>query len=312
MLVMQLNGFGYTEFKETLNKHLFGETLRKLLESLIRSPERFVGLFRPSTPEEKLLQHLTQSREVKFGDAMEEIFRKILIASGLKPFALPNSQLKCDQLFETEDEGNSQIVLIEQKVRDDHDSSKRKGQFQNFSEKVRALVDSTEPTKSIHAIMYFLDPEMRKNSGYYNKKIEEYKKSKENNASTSERLTVKLLYGEELLSYLFHDVRVQLCASWDDLCKWLRDWKKGLSERSIFQPFSEEEILGIAKTHRPLFLRLVDRENLWQEGIIQALLPIETAEKIIAEMEPEYRPKFESLVSKYYIRRGNHAEPATQ
>jgi len=39
-----------------------------LLEKVAKNPERFIGLFRPTKPPAKLLQHYTQSQEIRFGD----------------------------------------------------------------------------------------------------------------------------------------------------------------------------------------------------------------------------------------------------
>lgn len=48
----------YEQFVEILNHHLFRSERKKLLQNLVKPPERFIGLFRPSKPKGKLLQHL--------------------------------------------------------------------------------------------------------------------------------------------------------------------------------------------------------------------------------------------------------------
>lgn len=63
----------YNRFKEILNKHIFGETTLDLLKNLANKSERFIGLFRPSKPKTKIIQHILQSREIKFEDAIEEV-----------------------------------------------------------------------------------------------------------------------------------------------------------------------------------------------------------------------------------------------
>ena len=68
----------YSKFCEILNKHIFEGEKRELLKKLASNPERFIGLFRPSKPSTKILQHLLQSREIKFGNALEELIQEIL------------------------------------------------------------------------------------------------------------------------------------------------------------------------------------------------------------------------------------------
>lgn len=72
----------YQKFCAILNKHIFDRQKKELLINLSNKPERFVGLFRPSKPKTKILQHLLQSQEIRFGDAFEELIEEILKDSG--------------------------------------------------------------------------------------------------------------------------------------------------------------------------------------------------------------------------------------
>lgn len=126
----------YSEFKNVLNKKLFENGFADLLCKIADNPDRYIGLFRPTRAKTKLIQNITQSHEIKFGDALEVLveiyFRKIGFELLPKRIVLDNGEvLSIDQLFR---KGNT-IYLIEQKVRDDHDSTKKKGQFSNFEDK---------------------------------------------------------------------------------------------------------------------------------------------------------------------------------
>ncbi|MEO0257249.1 MAG: restriction endonuclease, partial [candidate division WOR-3 bacterium] len=48
----------YQGFSSILNRHIFGEEKRDLLERIVKNPERFIGLFRPTKPESKILQNI--------------------------------------------------------------------------------------------------------------------------------------------------------------------------------------------------------------------------------------------------------------
>ena len=56
--------------------------------------------------------------------------------------------------------------MIEQKIRDDHDSTKKRGQFVNFVKKIKYLKQEY-PTNKISASMWFVDNSLMKNKRYY-------------------------------------------------------------------------------------------------------------------------------------------------
>jgi len=150
------------EIIKILNYKIFDEMKSYLIKNLAENPERFVGLFRSTTPSLKLLQNLLQSREIRFGDALEEIIRAFISQMGfinLDRILIPEGKKKldCDQYFS--DVEKNVFYLIEQKVRDDHDSTKKSGQIENFEKKLKFLKDKHQ---HIVGIMYFIDPSHKK------------------------------------------------------------------------------------------------------------------------------------------------------
>lgn len=130
------------ELTEIFNRHLFREEKRTLLSKIADNPDRFVGIFRSTSPRLKLIQNLLQSREIRYGDALEEIMAKLISEMGfihLDKGLLPNNgeKLSCDHYFTTPD--RTSFYLVEQKIRDDHDSTKKRGQFENFRSKILHL-----------------------------------------------------------------------------------------------------------------------------------------------------------------------------
>ena len=64
----------YEIFKDKLNTRIFGDDLNyEILETVLKNPKRYIGLFRVSNAKKKLIQNITQSCEIKFGDFKEEI-----------------------------------------------------------------------------------------------------------------------------------------------------------------------------------------------------------------------------------------------
>jgi len=250
----------YEEFKRIMNKHIFQSERQDLLRALVSKPERFVGLFRPSTPEGKIFQHIFQAREIKFGDAMEEVVGLLLQEYGYLPQDKRITEnLECDHYFFYPDGGHA--LLIEQKVRDDHDSTKRHGQWNNFEAKVKVLFQRHE--RSLTAIFYFVDPSLRKNRAFYSGKV----------VNLRENLgleTIHLWYGEELFSKLtrFED--------WERLVNWLKRWKREIPVMPDINWETKEaidELQQIARSEPQLWLKFANLSHLWDEGIVRVLFP---------------------------------------
>lgn len=118
----------YEQFKQIFNETIFEKSKADLLEKIAHSPSRYIGLFRPTKPSAKILQNLLQSHEIRFGDAFECVIEKYLQLKGCKILqknftTTKGDALNIDQCFRKDDK----TYFIEQKVRDDHDSTKKKG-----------------------------------------------------------------------------------------------------------------------------------------------------------------------------------------
>lgn len=169
----------YEEFKEIANKH-FGlevDFYVQLLKRIIDNPNRYCGIFRLTSAKEKIIQNVSQSNEIRFGDFLEEVTTKYIEKLGYSNLdkRCKNEKLHCDQLFT---DGKS-IYLVEQKVRDDHDSTKKRGQLKNFNDKIDAVI-KRYPNKQIVAIMWFIDDALTKNKRYYEKEVDDLNKNNVN------------------------------------------------------------------------------------------------------------------------------------
>ena len=76
----------YAEFKTRLNERIREDIdfNLELLETVINNPRRYTGIFRISNARTKLIQNVTQSREIKFGDFMEDIVTDYIGRMGYK------------------------------------------------------------------------------------------------------------------------------------------------------------------------------------------------------------------------------------
>jgi len=251
----------YEKFCEILNRHIFEGEKKELLRKLAERPERFIGLFRPTKPGAKILQHLLQSHEIRFGDAMEELISEFLkdwdftiLSKIIVPDpSNPRNTLDIDQYF-TDGETH---YFIEQKVRDDHDSTKKRGQIRNFETKLEYLYKK-HGTKLV-GIMYFIDPDLKKNKHFYLKEL----RKMENIYGTE----LHLFYGKELFEFFDHP------KMWETLLEWLKKWKESLPElpEINFDAKPEESFREIKDLEIQSWRRIINNKKLWEEGIIKAI-----------------------------------------
>jgi Holliday junction resolvase-like predicted endonuclease len=248
----------YDKFCAILNKHIFEGEKKELLRRIAETPERFIGLFRPTKPGAKILQHLLQSHEIRMGDALEEIIEEILKSLGFKILSKnmvneSGETLSLDQYFTDE----KIYYFIEQKVRDDHDSTKKRGQISNFEAKLEIL--HKKHALELIGIMYFIDPELSKNKNYY---LQELKKLEEFYG-----IKLFLFYGNELFDYL------QQPDIWHDILLWLKDWKNKLPElpEINFDSAPQEIFEEIKDLELRNWRKILENETLWIEGIIKTI-----------------------------------------
>ncbi|RDU59001.1 HpyAIV family type II restriction enzyme [Helicobacter marmotae] len=214
----------YENFKNKLNKKVFGEDLNyEIVLTVLQNPKRYIGIFRITNAKTKLIQNVTQSCEIKFGDFMEEILGEYIIDMGYtnlnKNLGVDesNNRLSADQIFKTD----KIIYLIEQKVRDDHDSTKKRGQYANLIKKIK-LLKKQYPNYQIIASMWFSDESLKKNKKYYAEQIEN---------NTDEQVIINIFYGKELFEQLFNRMDI-----WNEIISYLQNNKKERSREILSVP----------------------------------------------------------------------------
>ncbi len=248
----------YDEAIGILNRRVFEGEKGNLIKKLASKPERYIGEFRPTKPRAKLIQNLLQSHEIRFGDALELLLRELISEMGYTNLNLSISSsgtntLSLDQYF-MKDEKH---YFVEQKIRDDHDSTKKHGQMKNFEEKLDIL--KKEHQKKLIGIMYFVDPSFSKNKGFYNDQL----------AKLMDIYAVDLYlhYGQDFFQY-FHHPNI-----WTDLIGWIKRWKASLNDFPVIDlDLSPAESLIELKKIRPLYWKkLIANNRIWEDGIIRVL-----------------------------------------
>lgn len=230
----------YEDFKKSIDQITVEDDdfYYKLLQTVIDNPNRYTGIFRLSNARTKMIQNVTQSREIRFGDFMEQIMTQYISKMGYinldKTIHNNGNTLSFDQLFK---KGNT-IYIIEQKIRDDHDSTKKRGQYSNFKEKYMILSERY-PDYTVVASMWFIDDSLQKNKRFYLDEIEK------KGIIGIER---NIFYGGEIFASLFERPDV-----WEEICDYLVRNKKERDEEIINIPSfdtSEEMFNALDKLRR--------------------------------------------------------------
>lgn len=215
----------YADFQMKLDEAtaIDGDFCVRLLNTVINNPQRYVGIFRLSNPKTKLIQNVTQSREIKFGDFMESIVTEYIERLGFKNLDKRigvddnGDALNVDQLFIKD----KTVFLVEQKMRDDHDSTKKRGQYLNFQKKC-LLIIKRFPGYKLKAAMWFIDDSMKKNFRFYTQEMR--------NDNTDD-IELNLFYGAEF----FHEY-LNSPEGWAEICSHLEKNKAGRGEELLYIP----------------------------------------------------------------------------
>lgn len=258
----------FEQFKKIFNNIIFERSKADLLEKISEYPNRYIGIFRATKPKAKILQNLLQSHEIRFGDAFELLIQEYLKLNGFtilpKKFSNQNGEvLSIDQCFQKDDK----IYFVEQKVRDDHDSTKKRGQIQNFEKKLNLMLEKYSENQIV-GIVYFIDPELVKNRKFYTEEL--HKMSKDYNVQT------KIFYGQELFNFL------NLPETWNEIMDYLVQWKKEIPDlpemnfdTNAHQTFQE------IKDLKPLVFRKILQDDEIFNEIILTLFPQKATLKLL-------------------------------
>lgn len=277
----------YKKFKQIFNETIFEKSKVDLLEKVANYPVRYVGLFRPTKPKAKILQNLLQSHEIRFGDAFEKIIEEYFKLKDCtlldKKHVLDNDDvLNIDQCFMYK----NKVYFIEQKVRDDHDSTKKRGQTQNFEKKLDLML-SKYNEKDLVGIIYFIDSDFGgKNQKYYTEELE--KMSADYNVET------KIFYGKSLFEYFgFTDI-------WEEILIHLKEWKIEIPDLpEINFDLDAEDTFNEIKDLKPaIFRKLFDKDEIYEQ-IVKTLFPEnKTLKLLLTHFEKQKTTIYKTLAEK--------------
>jgi len=258
----------YNQFKKIFNEIIFEKSKADLLEKIAHNPSRYIGLFRPTKPKAKILQNLLQSHEIRFGDAFEHVIEIYLRLKGCeilpKRFIAENGDiLNIDQCFKK----GSKIYFIEQKIRDDHDSTKKRGQIENFEKKLNVLLSKYSETELV-GVFYFIDPDLVKNKNFYTTELAKM--------TIDYGVETHIFYGQPLFDYLnFSDI-------WVEILHYLEQWRKEIPDlpEINFDLESQHTFEEIKDLNPLVFRKLLEHDGIFRE-IVLTLFPEKATLKLL-------------------------------
>jgi hypothetical protein len=256
----------YSIFCNILNKQIFETSKRDLIEKISNNPDRYIGLFRPTKPKAKIIQNLLQSNEIRFGGALEILFREYFEQLGFinleKRIRDGKEYLDLDQIFKN----GKFVYFIEQKVRDDHDSTKKRGQISNFEKKINALL-KTYKESELKCYTYFIDPGLAKNKRFYTQELGKIK--------ADYNVYAKLCYGKELWDEIDHS------EVWTELLVFLEKWKKEIPDMPSIN--FDDDVQNTFEEIKDVDISLL-RKMFSNNEICEEILPILFPEKKVLQL----------------------------
>lgn len=177
--------------EEIFNKH-FKELGKYFDKKVIQNKEKLFDDFYhvPLSTKDLISGTIFNTCNIRYGDFLEEIINEFLIENG-DIISLEDKQKgNYDLLFKIDD-----ILYVgEIKIRDNHDSTKKKGQISNLTEKA-SLQKEKNPNLKVMAIFFFIDPNEKKNGKFY---LEELKSCIDKHLFDD----AKVFYGDEIFDEL--------------------------------------------------------------------------------------------------------------
>lgn len=205
----------YQEYFLILDKHLRVKPEEFLIKIINDGGlNRLISDFQVFSLRDKIRQYYYTSIGIRLGQALEEMVEFYLTKKGAN-FNLDRRKVvenyDCDQIFTY----NGKVVLIEQKIRDDHDSSKKRGQVDNYLTKRKTL---TNEYQEVLCCSWFIDKLFEKNKKYY-----------------LDNLGKEIFYGDEIENFLVEVFGDNRCSGmYLELISVLRSYRINYSRADIF------------------------------------------------------------------------------
>lgn len=256
---------------------VYGNTLKKLINTLATNPKRFISPFSPLKSEEEIRTFLGHSSKIKVGNAYEIILKMLFELIGYelieKKFSVNNKTKVIDQLFKY----NDRFIFIEQKMNDDHDSTKKEAIIKDFEEKIKHLIEKYGT--NIRAYLYFVTDTV-KNKNYYSTEIIKLREKYE--------IDISVEYGKELF---IKENKIEL---WN----LIDNFNKTREKTKIKIEFEGENyFLAIKDIDINVWLKILNNEELVKE-VLPLIFPSKKVDGVLNLLRLDFKAKYQEF---YYL-----------
>ncbi len=173
--------------------------------------------------------------------------------------------------------------FIEQKMRDDHDSAKKREQIDNFKRKLEALIHLYGG--NIQGYFYFIDESLNKNQNYYKEELQKL--------SVGYGVPLSLCYGKELFENL------NILQVWDEILNHLARWREILPDLPSLN-FDEnplESFKEIKDLAPSVYRKLLNNDEIF--NLVLILFPEQKVLKMLVEhFRQQNKTIYQQLASK--------------
>lgn len=280
--------FHFTYIPNTpVNKEKLVDLQKKIITEITKpsNRNRFLSTFRLANSKDKLSQFFLTKNEIKLGDAFEEVTKAYLIENDFKVLngrvlSQEGNFLDIDLYFKK----NDIIYVLEQKIRDDHDTTKKAGQVSNLIRKYNSVVNLSGDNL-VYTGFFFVDPLFVKNKLFYENSLSEITNN------------YKVFYGKDLFD------KLEISKSWVELISYFEDWKINNSISNVYNFDKTPDISHIAlKSMSKVKLRNIFSNDDIVHFLSETLFPDGSTYKMLlaSSKDPVIIAKIIQILEKYY------------
>lgn len=211
------------DIEAIFNKRIITSIIVNLINNYSKNSDKWFNKFTPPfSKETRIKGFLSQSSNIKFGDAWEEAVRLLLERKGYKHMSytidsskfIPDVKKKSLQ-YDIHVEKDGIIYVGELKMRDNHDSTKKTGQLQDLHNKIIVSYKKYSPQKII-GFELFLDPSLKANGKSILKELNQL----DENIIPKNNRALHVFYGAEFFNSLHFK------HEWEELTSLIQEWRK--------------------------------------------------------------------------------------
>lgn len=199
-----------------------------IIDKMVHKPELLTGFKKINTFSLRMYASFGQANNIKYGTVLEKYFNKYLEELGWeildRDYTLTNEEkikyqndsnrVNVDLVAKYDDT----VIFIEQKILDNHDSTKKTGQLRNFQEKA-TVIQRNYPNNDIYGFEWFIDDSQVKNGSNWQIHNEEFEID---HPEYKDKLFV--VYGKELEDKLTTITKVNHSEMLNSFDAFMKNW----------------------------------------------------------------------------------------